>query len=163
MGGGPGKPWCDAGEEVRLGCAGKFGVLVCTFGARTHEKGKCTVTGAVGGRGPESRPVGSGGQRGPVCAPVLPWRGGGLLGQSLGPPCLPLAWVPKALGAPPLLGLCPPHTTPPVLCSVGVLGGGELGSVTTQASLGSDPPQDSPSNKLLYAKEISTYKKMVEE
>lgn len=25
------------------------------------------------------------------------------------------------------------------------------------------PPQDSPSNKLLYAKEISTYKKMVEE
>lgn len=46
--------------------------------------------------------------------------------------------------------------------SIGAEGRGTGQPAWAWASLGCGP-QDSPSNKLLYAKEISTYKKMVEE
>lgn len=49
------------------------------------------------------------------------------------------------------MGLCPSHTFS-LFCGCAEWLGAWL-----------CPPQDSPSNKLLYAKEISTYKKMVEE
>lgn len=82
-------------------------------------------------------------------------------GGQPGTPHLCLLWEPTGSEAPPVWGwarvasrwdLC----SPPPFFSLSCVRAELLGTWLC-------PPQDSPSNKLLYAKEISTYKKMVEE
>ncbi|VCX43316.1 unnamed protein product, partial [Gulo gulo] len=132
----------DAGGRVQPGGPG----CGCGFGRGWRARGR----GA--GAGLRSREV----RRLPaVCG--LGRKGGGQPGT----PRLRLMWEPTESEAPPVwgwarvaprLGLCSPLPFFSLLC----VRAERLGAWLC-------PPQDSPSNKLLYAKEISTYKKMVED